>query len=99
MKLKPIVGTVSDRFSDSSLWAMQLLRTPLMPMSYRLLKISRNRRLEFLGDAVLIRLFRIFCIKNTQNRPEEICRSMIVREESLAGFSQDCQFDRYIKLG
>ncbi len=26
-------------------------------------------------------------------------RSMIVREESLAGFSQDCQFDRYIKLG
>ncbi len=24
---------------------------------------------------------------------------MIVREESLAGFSQDCQFDRYIKLG
>ena len=24
---------------------------------------------------------------------------MIVREESLAGFSQDCQFDHFIKLG
>ena len=24
---------------------------------------------------------------------------MIVREESLAGFSRDCQFDHYIKLG
>ena len=26
-------------------------------------------------------------------------RSMIVREESLAGFSRDCQFDHFIKLG
>ena len=26
-------------------------------------------------------------------------RSMIVREESLAGFSRDCGFDQFIKLG
>lgn len=26
-------------------------------------------------------------------------RSMIVREESLAGFSRDCHFDHFIKLG
>ncbi len=26
-------------------------------------------------------------------------RSTIVREESLAGFSRDCQFDQFIKLG
>ena len=24
---------------------------------------------------------------------------MIVREESLAGFARDCQFDQFIKLG
>ena len=26
-------------------------------------------------------------------------RAMIVREESLAGFARDCQFDQFIKLG
>ena len=40
--------------------------------------------------------------KEHPNRPEgdlSKFRSMIVREESLAGFLRDCQFDRYIKLG
>ena len=88
-------------FSDSS-----LLDTAFTHTSYanehRLLKISHNERLEFLGDAVLQLVISEYLYKEHPNRPEgdlSKFRSMIVREESLAGFSRDCQFDRYIKLG
>jgi len=75
-----------------------LLETAFTHTSYanehRLLKISHNERLEFLGDAVLH--------KKYPKKPEgdlSKLRAMIVREESLAGFARDCQFDQFIKLG
>lgn len=83
-----------------------LLDTAFTHTSYanehRLLKISHNERLEFLGDAVLQLIISEYLYKKYPKRPEgdlSKLRSMIVREESLAGFSRDCQFDRFIKLG
>lgn len=88
-------------FSDFS-----LLETAFTHTSYanehRLLKISHNERLEFLGDAVLQLLISEYLYKKYPKKPEgdlSKLRSMIVREESLAGFSRDCQFDQFIKLG
>ena len=76
-------------FSDTG-----LLETAFTHTSYanehRLLKISHNERLEFLGDAVLQLVISEYLYKEHPNRPEgdlSKFRSMIVREESLAGFS------------
>ena len=69
---------------------------------HRLLKISHNERLEFLGDAVLQLIISEYLFEKYPKRPEgdlTKLRSTIVREESLAGFSRDCQFDLFIKLG
>ena len=88
-------------FSDK-----QLLETAFTHTSYanehRLLKISHNERLEFLGDAVLQLLISEYLYKKYPKKPEgdlSKLRAMIVREESLAGFARDCQFDQFIKLG
>ena len=88
-------------FSDK-----QLLETAFTHTSYanehRLLKISHNERLEFLGDAVLQLIISEYLYKKYPKKPEgdlSKLRSMIVREESLAGFARDCQFDQFIKLG
>ena len=84
----------------------KLLETAFTHTSYanehRLLKISHNERLEFLGDAVLQLLISEYLYKKYPKKPEgdlSKLRAMIVREESLAGFARDCQFDRFIKLG
>lgn len=83
-----------------------LLETAFTHTSYanehRLLKISHNERLEFLGDAVLQLIISEYLYTKYPKRPEgdlSKLRSMIVREESLAGFARDCQFDHFIKLG
>ena len=83
-----------------------LLETAFTHTSYanehRLLKISHNERLEFLGDAVLQLIISEYLYIKYPKRPEgdlSKLRSMIVREESLAGFARDCQFDHFIKLG
>ena len=83
-----------------------LLETAFTHTSYanehRLLKISHNERLEFLGDAVLQLIISEYLYTKYPKRPEgdlSKLRSMIVREESLAGFARDCQFDYFIKLG
>ena len=83
-----------------------LLETAFTHTSYanehRLLKISHNERLEFLGDAVLQLIISEYLYTKYPKRPEgdlSKMRSMIVREESLAGFARDCQFDHFIKLG
>ncbi|HHG7914725.1 TPA: ribonuclease III, partial [Streptococcus pneumoniae] len=83
-----------------------LLETAFTHTSYanehRLLKISHNERLEFLGDAVLQLLISEYLYKKYPKKPEgdlSKLRAMIVREESLAGFARDCQFDQFIKLG
>ena len=83
-----------------------LLETAFTHTSYanehRLLNISHNERLEFLGDAVLQLLISEYLYKKYPKKPEgdlSKLRSTIVREESLAGFSRDCQFDQFIKLG
>ncbi|KAA0963885.1 ribonuclease III [Streptococcus cristatus] len=83
-----------------------LLETAFTHTSYanehRLLKISHNERLEFLGDAVLQLIISEYLYKKYPKKPEgdlSKLRSMIVREESLAGFARDCRFDQFIKLG
>ncbi|AND78981.1 ribonuclease III [Streptococcus pantholopis] len=88
-------------FSDSS-----LLETAFTHTSYanehRLLNISHNERLEFLGDAVLQLLISQYLFSRYPKKAEgELSkrRSMIVREESLAGFSRQCGFERFVKLG
>ncbi|EHJ52411.1 ribonuclease III [Streptococcus macacae] len=84
----------------------KLLETAFTHTSYanehRLLNISHNERLEFLGDAVLqLIISRYLFLKYPHKAEGELSkmRSMIVREESLAGFSKNCGFDHYIKLG
>ena len=88
-------------FSDK-----QLLETAFTHTSYanehRLLKISHNERLEFFRrrcSAIID--FRISVQKISKKTRGDLSklRAMIVREESLAGFARDCQFDQFIKLG
>ncbi|MGT2925783.1 ribonuclease III [Streptococcus cuniculipharyngis] len=88
-------------FSDSN-----LLKTAFTHTSYanehRLLKVSHNERLEFLGDAVLQLLISQYLFKKYPNQAEgdlSKMRSMIVREESLASFSRQLGFSEYILLG
>lgn len=88
-------------FSD-----LTLLETAFTHTSYanehRLLKISHNERLEFLGDAVLQLMISQYLFRKYPKKPEgdlSKLRSMIVREESLAGFSRQLGFADYIKLG
>lgn len=83
-----------------------LLETAFTHTSYanehRLLNISHNERLEFLGDAVLqLLISQYLFIKYPRKAEGDLSkmRSMIVREESLASFSRQCGFDAYIKLG
>lgn len=103
--MEKLQALLSERFqivfSDTS-----LLDTAFTHTSYanehRLLKISHNERLEFLGDAVLQLIISEYLYTKYPKRPEgdlSKLRSMIVREESLAGFARDCQFDHFIKLG
>ncbi|KXT79218.1 ribonuclease III [Streptococcus sp. DD13] len=84
----------------------ELLKTAFTHTSYanehRLLKISHNERLEFLGDAVLQLMISKYLFKKYPNSPEgemSKLRSTFVREESLASFSRKCGFDTYLKLG
>lgn len=69
---------------------------------HRLLKVSHNERLEFLGDAVLQLVISRYLYLKYPKKPEgdlSKLRSAIVREESLADFSRRCGFDAYVKLG
>ncbi len=72
-----------------------LLETAFTHTSYanehRLLNISHNERLEFLGDAALQLVISVGEMSKM--------RSTIVREESLAGFTKACGFEQYIRLG
>ncbi|MGT2800361.1 ribonuclease III [Streptococcus marmotae] len=88
-------------FSDVS-----LLETAFTHTSYanehRLLKISHNERLEFLGDAVLQLIISRYLYQTYPQFPEgemSKMRSTFVREESLAGFARACGFDRFLRLG
>ncbi|MFH0384756.1 ribonuclease III [Streptococcus sp. A18] len=88
-------------FSD-----LNLLETAFTHTSYanehRLLKISHNERLEFLGDAVLQLIISKYLYKKYPDFPEgemSKLRSTFVREESLAGFSRACGFDKFLRLG
>ncbi len=69
---------------------------------HRLLKISHNERLEFLGRRCSsISYFRAYLYRNTPTDRRRFVQiqDLVVREESLAGLSQDCQFDHFIKTG
>lgn len=103
--MKKLENLLFDRFG-LVFKDVSLLETAFTHTSYanehRLLKISHNERLEFLGDAVLqLTISRYLFDKYPQKAEGDLSkmRSMIVREESLAGFSRNCHFDRYIKLG
>ncbi|MGT2907567.1 ribonuclease III [Streptococcus dentiloxodontae] len=83
-----------------------LLETAFTHTSYanehRLLNISHNERLEFLGDAALQLVISNYLYRRYPDKPEgemSKLRSMIVREESLAGFTKVCGFEKYIRLG
>ncbi|MCP1638560.1 ribonuclease III [Streptococcus gallinaceus] len=85
---------------------LSLFETAFTHTSYanehRLLKISHNERLEFLGDAVLQLIISQYLYKRYPQKPEgemSKMRSSFVREESLAGFSRSCGFDAYLLLG
>ena len=103
--MKELQTVLKDRFAIEFA-DKKLLETAFTHTSYanehRLLKISHNERLEFLGDAVLQLLISEYLYKKYPKKPEgdlSKLRAMIVREESLAGFARDCQFDQFIKLG
>lgn len=103
--MKELQTVLKDRFAIEFA-DKKLLETAFTHTSYanehRLLKISHNERLEFLGDAVLQLIISEYLYTKYPKRPEgdlSKLRSMIVREESLAGFARDCQFDQFIKLG
>lgn len=103
--MKELQTVLKDRFAIEFA-DKKLLETAFTHTSYanehRLLKISHNERLEFLGDAVLQLLISEYLYKKYPKKPEgdlSKLRAMIVREESLAGFVRDCQFDQFIKLG
>lgn len=83
-----------------------LLDTAFTHTSYanehRALNVSDNERLEFLGDAVLQLLISQYLFQKYPEKPEgdlSKLRAMIVREESLAGFTRQCGFHKYVKLG
>ncbi len=85
---------------------LSLLETAFTHTSYanehRLLKISHNERLEFLGDAVLQLIISQYLYEKYPDRPEgdmSKLRSTFVREESLAGFSRACGFAPFLRLG
>jgi len=68
---------------------------------HRLLKTSNNERLEFLGDAVLGLVISEYLFKNYPDKPESDLSKMkasIVQTQSLAGFSRDLGFDRFLRL-
>lgn len=88
-------------FSDLNLLEMAFTHTSYAN-EHRLLKISHNERLEFLGDAVLQLMISKYLYQKYPNKPEgemSKLRSTFVREESLAGFSRACGFDRFLRLG
>ncbi|MGV3023023.1 ribonuclease III [Streptococcus suis] len=88
-------------FSDLSLLEAAFTHTSYAN-EHRLLKISHNERLEFLGDAVLQLMISKYLYKKYPDRPEgemSKMRSTFVREESLAGFSRACGFDSFLRLG
>ncbi|EOT40616.1 ribonuclease III [Enterococcus columbae] len=69
---------------------------------HRNLHISDNERLEFLGDAVLELLVSRFLFQTYPNVSEgklTKLRAAIVREDSLASFAKECEFDQFIRLG
>lgn len=85
---------------------ISLLETAFTHTSYanehRLLKISHNERLEFLGDAVLQLIISRYLFEDYPEKPEgemSKLRSTFVREESLAGFARTCGFAPYLRLG
>ncbi|CYU49438.1 TPA: ribonuclease III [Streptococcus suis] len=88
-------------FSDLNLLEMAFTHTSYAN-EHRLLKISHNERLEFLGDAVLQLMISKYLYQKYPDSPEgemSKLRSTFVREESLAGFSRACGFDRFLRLG
>ncbi|MER0122217.1 ribonuclease III [Streptococcus sp. ZJ93] len=98
---KKLAAEFGIDFSD-----LTLLETAFTHTSYanehRLLKISHNERLEFLGDAVLQLVISRYLYQTYPQFPEgemSKMRSTFVREESLAGFARTCGFDRFLRLG
>ncbi|MGT2949821.1 ribonuclease III [Streptococcus cuniculi] len=98
---KKLAAEFGIDFSD-----LALLETAFTHTSYanehRLLKISHNERLEFLGDAVLQLIISRYLYQKYPQFPEgemSKMRSTFVREESLAGFTRTCGFEAFLRLG
>ena len=64
--------------------------------------LNQQFGIAFQDEQLLETAFTHTSYKKYPKKPEgdlSKLRSTIVREESLAGFSRDCQFDQFIKLG
>lgn len=103
--MKALQETLSEKFGIV-FTDVGLLETAFTHTSYanehRALKVSHNERLEFLGDAVLQLIISSYIYEAYPNLPEGAMskmRASFVREESLAGFSRACGFDKAIRLG
>lgn len=69
---------------------------------HRHLALTDNERLEFLGDAVLELIVSEYLYNHFTDMPEgklTKLRATIVREDSLAMFAKECQFDQFVRLG
>ena len=100
-----LISTLREKYEITFTESM-LLEQAFTHSSYvnehRNLKQSDYERLEFLGDATLELLISEFLFNWYPDFPEgklTKIRATIVREESLAKFAQECEFDQYIRLG
>ena len=84
----------------------ELLKIAFTHSSYtneeRLPKVANNERLEFLGDVALSLIISEYLYRTYPDKLEgelSKMRSSIVRTESLANFSRQCEFGRFLCLG
>ncbi|MEG1530212.1 MAG: ribonuclease III family protein, partial [Lactococcus sp.] len=84
----------------------ELLKIAFTHSSYtneeRLPKVANNERLEFLGDVALSLIISEYLYRTYPDKLEgelSKMRSSIVRTESLANFSRQCEFGRFLRLG
>ncbi len=103
--MEKLINLIKEKY-EISFKDISLLEQAFTHSSYvnehRHLELTDNERLEFLGDAVLELIISDYLYHHYQELPEgklTKLRATIVREDSLAMFAKDCQFDQYVRLG
>ena len=101
-ELTNLCKSLNIEMHDLELMNKALTHTSYAYESKKRPRPEHNERLEFLGDAVLQLMISKYLYQKYPNKPEgemSKLRSTFVREESLAGFSRACGFDRFLRLG